>query len=53
MNIQILIRELLEEFSRNFFGEEIRGVRGTPTPLLVFVSFLEFFLGFCEFSLGG
>ena len=30
--IQILIRELLEECLRNFFGEEIGGVRGAPTP---------------------
>ena len=30
--IQILIRETLEECLRNFFGEEIGGVRGTQTP---------------------
>ena len=30
--VQILVRELLEELLRNFFGAEIGGVRGTPTP---------------------
>ena len=30
--IQILIRELLEDFLRNFFGEEMGGVRGTQAP---------------------
>ena len=28
--IQILIRETLEDFLRNFFGEEMGGVRGDP-----------------------
>ena len=30
--LMILIRETLEEFLRNFFGEEMGGVRGTPAP---------------------
>ena len=30
--LQILLRENLEEILRNFFGEEIGGVRGTRTP---------------------
>ena len=30
--IQTLRRELVEECSRTFFGEEIGGVRGTQTP---------------------
>ena len=30
--IQILIREKLEELLRNFFGEEIGGIRGIQTP---------------------
>ena len=30
----ILLEDLLEEFLQKIFGEEIGGVRGTPTPLL-------------------
>ena len=30
--IQVLIRELFENTLRNFFGEEMGGVRGTQTP---------------------
>ena len=30
--MMIFIREKLEDFLRNFFGEEIGGVRGTLTP---------------------
>ena len=32
--MQILIRELLEEFLRNFFGEEIGGGQGNSDPLI-------------------
>ena len=31
--IQILIEDFLKEFLRNFFGEEIGGVKGTQAPL--------------------
>ena len=30
--LQILLREQLEDFLRNFFGEEMGGVRGTQPP---------------------
>ena len=29
----ILLEDLLEDFLQKIFGEEIGGVRGTPTPL--------------------